>query len=282
MRKIFAIFMVLAIFNAPAHAGDHKAGANNQCFYDSKHDNGKWHYYFCGGTVTSGKTVCAGKTYGGKHRDTDDMAALLTHLETFTFTTGDKESYCCCNGTTTTPGTFVQAGPHGCYTGSIENATKETKDLGNGQTCTKIIRQTVCGEPDIIDCTADDTTCFPNRKRNDRCAPLCTGENMAYASKESNECISCPQTAFQGREQDSDKSGLYHCVKCDPSTEFFDAKTKTCISKTSVKRVSPDALKACWQCPIDDQTKCVQAAEGQNLQSLEAGVKKRCKITTTE
>ena len=251
MRILFTAIIIATLFIPTARAGEHKPGANYQCFYDSNPGSGKWHYYFCdyGGSGTK----CSGKRAGDGG---GDEIKKLKHLETFKFATFPFESYCCC--VTSDQNKFVKATAHGCYTDSYEDAEQIVKDLGNGQTCIKRIRRTVCGTDEIIDCNASDETCRPDRYRNGACAPICIGENMAYESQTSNTCISCPATAYQGPIKEQD--GVYYCKTCDAATEFYDPSTKACVSKSGMTAISTQTMEKCWRCPTDaDRKACMLA-----------------------
>ena len=288
MRKIIPVLIMITAMISTANAGKHQAGTNNtkgtSCFYDSNPGHGKWWYYFCGNHPD---LTCAKK----RSHKSGDKPIKKYDLETFTFETSPTDSYCCCGGTNAKSGIFVKADPnYGCFTEPIEKAEKRITDLGDGTACTSYIRKTVCGADAHIQCTEPDGTCDATQgqiMRNGTCAYLCTGANMAYESHTSGTCVSCPLTAYQGRVQDyrgSNKSnkieGVFYCLKCNSTTEFFDSVNEECVSKNDPRfaMVSTTSLALCWRCPLDKNKECIIQAEQRGRQNMDPAIKSACFI----
>lgn len=257
MKKyIYAIILVLIETLPAAYAGDHKPGndaANNSCFYDSKPGHNKWHYYFCG-TATS---KCAGKKYKGPGSDekkpNNDTRVILKNMETFTFLTNPKDTYCCCISDGKTAGSFIKASnTTNCYTDDAP--TETTKDLGSGQSCKQLTYKTVCGTTVTVGCENPEKECGTGYTwRNNSCAPICSGDQV-YESETSNTCVACETTTSQGISRDKK-----YCKKCDKDSEFFNRETKKCIKKSGLQQYSKDVLRECWQCPTELYKNCVKA-----------------------
>lgn len=222
-----------------AHGGDHIMGTRQECMIDS-YPGSYWHYYYCG----SQDIGCKGHRSAAR-----DQHHTLYDGDKLKFTTGNKETYWCCGGTSTQDGIFVKGD-------NFYTETKTTvKNLGNGAKCNQITRKTVCGETEFIDCDTPDQ-CSPGAiLRNDECVAQC-GDDEVFESAISNKCVTCETTATQGPSKDH-----LTCIKCDKYTEFFDRKNKKCISRDSVKftQYSKEAMQECWRCPRDLFNKCVKS-----------------------
>lgn len=260
MKKyIYATILVLIETLPAAYAGDHKPGndaANNSCFYDSKPGHNKWHYYFCG-TATS---KCAGKKYkgpgSGEKKPNSDTRVVLKNMETFTFLTKPKDTYCCCISDGKTAGSFIKASnATNCYTNDAP--TETTKDLGSGQSCKQLTYKTVCGTTVTVGCETPEKECGTGYTwRNNSCAPICSGDQV-YESEISNTCATCESTPYQGIK------GISHhtkyCKKCNKDTEFFNRETQQCVQKSNLQTYSKDAMRECWKCPDEVYNNCVKA-----------------------
>ncbi|MBD5400788.1 hypothetical protein HDR61_03535 [bacterium] len=287
MNKILIIgAFILIPFISHVYAGEHKAGADNSCFYDSNPGKSKWHYYFCGKEPIdkNNKIKCSGKEYKGADRldgekPNGDMKKQLMNHEVFTFTTKEEDTYCCCGGTSNTAGRFEKAkNTQNCYTD--DKPTEEIKNLGNGKACKMLTYKTVCGDTHTIDCnTPENETCGTGYIwRNNECAPICGGDTV-YESEYTNTCIICKTTVYQGIFGDAQNK---YCKRCDKDTEFFNRTTKQCIKKSTLMAHSKLAIHECWQCPTTNtQKQCVQAVTNHNTTGtpIPDNIKKICNLT---
>ena len=228
MNKILCILMMILLVPTPSFARIKlRAGDNNRCFVNVKDTNRFW---YCG----TQDSTCAGKKLRKYHK-----RWWQYHGEGFD--SGEGRHFWCCGGSTTAQGHYVETWD------PFYSRETVTVDLPNG-TCTYERITNVCGE--VIDepCT-EPTECDAGLiLRNGQCVAPCDG-TTAFASKTSNECVECATTAYQGID---DKTS--ECVRCDSGTQFFDKKTKTCVSKTSssLKKVTAATMKKCYGCPNSD------------------------------
>lgn len=241
MKKIIYIAAIFMMCIGMVHAGDHKMGPSQACFYDSNPGHGKWHYYYCGDQARG----CAGK----KGQSGGDKHYMIYHGNYFNFQTGSRERYYCCGGTMSGMGKFVRADSW-----IVESKTEEKK-LTNG-TCRTVTEKDACGEEYFTDCDTPDTCESGYFLRNKACITACSGVDEVFESDTSNRCVTCETTNYQGISG----SGINaFCRRCDESTEFFDRITKRCVKKSSLAMLAKTAVASCWRCPLDYVLKCTKA-----------------------
>lgn len=253
-RYICAAIIILTTiipFAATATHAYHN-GYNMSCVAEQGYGNKKsatnWAYYWCGPRDSK----CA----GNKQKD-HDKGFYLFHGDSFTFkydtsgrlitTKTDNNTYWCCEGTKETKGHFVAGAKW------IVNEKTETVPV-NGGTCNKLIRTNVCGETYEIECTTPDNCDAGYIMRNGECVKPCE-DGQVWNGETSNTCVTCDVTLHQGPAANRES-----CIKCDEFTEFFNRKTKKCISKTeNMLQYYKQAMRQCWRCPRDLFYKCVKA-----------------------
>ena len=233
MKKILIALSIALISYNPALAAFYGFGTDNACYVETYKRNSFW---FCG----KQEEKCTERKMGKKNN-----RLWQYHGESFSH---DGKKYYCCYGTRTEKGYYVEASKWETY----ETITVQ---LANG-TCTYQKITNACGEITDNPCTKP-TDCTGNTiKRNGECiAPCGTNDgNMAYESATSNKCIECPTNASQGIINDSGTNPI--CVKCNSTTETWDADTKKCISRAEVTKkyhqISSATMKKCWQCPNNE------------------------------
>lgn len=232
------------------------------CFY-RKHGIGT--YIFCGPHFRGMK--CGPKKR--KYNPSFDKAVSYSHGESKEMSDG-KKYWCCTNETNR-----WEEGND--YTTGVEVSAPKQKANSDGtmSVCVTTTKHTVCGDFSSETChNCPATTPF---WRNGECTTFCgqTDYTMAFNGITSNECISCPTTGHQGIaeidaygcnwgagqiwDQSSNKckdrgesdtgptSLLFNvCLKCNPATQFFDTKTKSCVLKSSREQKNKMELKQCW------------------------------------
>ena len=236
MQKILIMFSIALISFNPASAAFQGFGIDNACYVETHKRNSFW---FCG----TQEAKCTGRTMGKNHN-----RQWQYHGESFSH---DGKTYYCCNGTRTEKGYYVEAS-------EWETSETITVQLANGGTCTYVQTTNACGEISGEPCTTPTDCTAPYIKRNGVCIEPCgaTDSNMAYENKTSNTCIECKTTESQGIDTiDNEKI----CVKCNSTTEVWDAKTKKCVSRAEMAQkyhqISSATMKRCWQCPNNETFK---------------------------
>lgn len=254
MNKYISAAVLILIGTLPmAYAGStHKHASDNSCWYESNYGSKKtgdnWAYYFCG--------PAAKKCDGKKHKGHDKLV-LQYHGDKFTFKNSPKETYFCCGGTTSANGHYVRADKW------IVD-TKTEKISVSGGTCNKLTETDACGEIHITECDTPDNCPTGTILRNNECVRQCEGDEV-FESTNSNNCISCETTIYQGPSKDHTA-----CIKCNTTLEFFNRDTQTCIKKTDNKitQYAKETFRECWRCPYELHAQCVKAITAVNKMGL--------------
>jgi len=258
IKHICITSTLIATLIAPYAYAEHKHGPQNQCWRDTKY-NKHWAYYYCG---------AQGAKCDGKKSKGHDTVFWQYHGDSFTFTTSPTETYFCCDGTKTAEGQYVRADRW------IVD-TKTEKVPVEGGTCNKLIQTDACGGQHIIECNEADNCSSDRIYRNGECVKPC-GENEVFASLDSNTCIACEQTPYQGIAEltGTKKSRIFRkhkktikyqaCVKCDKDTEFFDRHTKECVKKETLQMLSMEKMKLCWRCSPEFYKECIKTITDMN------------------
>ena len=276
LLSVLFIGTILTPFMASVYA---EIGNNPACFYAS---GGGGHYHFCG--EFHKHDTCYGHTY----RPAYDKEYGYGHGDKKTM--DDGNTYFCCNKN------GIKKWVLSTDTDWITKTeiTTELKPNSDGTTslCTTTKKYTVCSNesteliPDTqvtecVNCTADAPY-----YRNGVCTTFCgqTDHTMAFESVSSNNCVSCPTTVSQGiaeidgygcnwgagemwdfstakcvvkGDSDAPSTTLFNvCLKCDPATQFFDTKTKSCVPKSSRKQKGKAELRECWTALSTKAYKC--------------------------
>lgn len=101
----------------------------------------------------------------------------------------------------------------------------------------------ICGDEVIVtDCTVPDDCPEGTILRNNECVAPCD-EDSVFESEESNRCIKCETTRYQGIDN------TFKCIKCDRDVEWWDDKNKECVKKSDYTKISRDAMQQCYMCP---------------------------------
>ena len=280
LLSVLFISTILTPLMTSVYAG---IGHNKACFYAS---GGGGHYHFCG--EFHKHDTCGGHTY----RPAYDKEYGYGHGDKKTM--DDGKTYFCCNKNGKKE--WVDSkGMEWITDTQIETGLKSNSD-GTTSLCTTTKKYTVCSVkstesteliPDTqvtecVNCTADAPY-----YRNGVCTTFCgqTDHTMAFESVSSNNCVSCPTTVSQGiaeidgygcnwgagekwdfgsakcvevqGDSDAPSTTLFNvCLKCDPATQFFDTKTKSCVLKSTLKQKGKAELRECWTALSTKAYKC--------------------------
>lgn len=256
MKKIITAISMILCTNV-AFAVQDGFGDQKECYIETHKRDSAW---FCGKHNRKCK-----QEMKNKHN-----VYPLVHGEKFSY--GSVTAWCC-DGTLTETGYFVEAS-------KWETSETITVQLANGGTCTYVQTTNACGEISGEPCTEPTNCTAPYIKRNGVCIEPCgaTDGNMAYESKTSNTCIECPTNASQGIGTIANEK---ICVKCNSTTEVWDAKAKKCVSRAEMAKkyhqISSATMKRCWQCPNNEAFKTCAII----LSLPDADQKKHPQYTTT-
>ena len=238
---------------------------NQACYYAS---GGGGHYYFCGefhkGDTCDGHTYrpAYDKEYGYGHGDKKTM--------------DDGGTYFCCNKNGKK---YWKYDKDIDWITNTKTSTKlKTNSDGTTSLCTTTTKYTVCSEPDPDSVVTECHNCTETAPyyRNGECTTFCgqTDYTMAFEGVNSNNCIECKTTKTQGiaeidmygcnwsagekwdteNNKCTDKGDsetpavtLFNvCMKCNPETQFFDTKTKRCVTKSELPQKNKTELRQCW------------------------------------
>ena len=248
MKIVLPIFCGIFIINQ-TFAGSFFTNSAKECYADTSGINSFW---FCGAQSES----CSGKKarkYNRKH--------WYYHGEYFEH---DGIKYWCCNGSGSGSGTFVESS-------AWSYQAIRTKELTNG-TCNYIVTINICGQVTGTPCTKPDKCNENTVLRNEECIFVCEGTS-AFESYQSNTCVDCPTTNYQGINED------FVCTKCDPELYFFNKKTKKCEPKENFTQYPKSALKKCFMCPDNVYfEQCVFYVSGKQIEDAEK-IKIECKLS---
>ena len=226
MKKI--VFMII-VFGICCDAGAKwgpNFGSGDSCVVEYK--GAKRRFHFCG----KSQDECAGKKvrkYSEQH----------THLHGGGFVSevdGNRKFYCC-NPNNADKGRFVEG--KSWLVGAMYT---EAKQLADG-TCNVAKRLNICGDAVVVtDCSEPDDCPDGTILRNNECVVPCD-EGSVFESEESNRCIQCETTRYQGIDN------TFKCIKCDRDVEWWDDKNKECVKKSDYTKISRDAMQQCYMCP---------------------------------
>ena len=155
-------------------------------------------------------------------------------------------TYWCCGGNESELGKFKQ--------GTNWNQTETiTEQLPDGGTCTWTRTKTICdNEWKGTKCTKPQCPNAGDIFRNGECVTPCV-DGTVFAAPDSNVCIKCETTRYQGIGNDKDYNPT--CIKCDEKTELWINGRGECINKSEMKAYSINDMKKCWRCNGADNFK---------------------------
>lgn len=263
-KSILPLLMLSCLFSNNC-LGAFTSGGNDRskngyptCFVDKSEKD----FYHCRGiadTSWGNNSSCADTSYKANRSKHDAYGTSHGGHRAF-----DGTRYICCR--------------YGQNIGFMKHKTKErfitkvitkeesktTNTDGSITTCWVREKYTVCspyggetspGTPEKVYRTCNTCKAPTTAYRNGECVEYC-GENdstMAYASKSSNECISCETTAHQGIIEDD--NGYNVCQKCNPETELFIDSTG-CVKKSEMVSYDKKAMRDCWMAENSAQYNC--------------------------
>ena len=267
-EKNFLSVLFSALFFAPFVTSVYAEGIthNKACYYAS---GGGGHYYFCG--EFHKLDTCGGHTY----RPAFDTEYGYGHGDKKTM--DDGGTYFCCNKNGEK---YWKKWSDTDWITNTETSTElKTNSDGTTSLCTTTKKYTVCsGEetPDSVVTECHNCTETAPYYRNGECTTFCgqTDYTMAFEGVNSNNCIECKTTKTQGiaeidmygcnwsagkkwdadnnkctdkLDSDTPEVTLFNvCMKCNPETQFFDTKTKRCVTKSELPQKNKTELRQCW------------------------------------
>lgn len=184
----------------------------------------------------------------------------------------------------------------------VKTETK-TKTVAGG-TCSYLVKTDICGnvhsEEDTCktakvssDGTTSSNVSCPDgqyfRVSSKSCAKLCDS-GWAYESAKSNTCVECPENLTQGIVSDTGVNKKNTavdpehkiCLKCNPSTQFFNSVTRECVTKSSLTALSVADLQGkttannlkkekvsdqCWTKSGSEYQDCISAGSGKRVKT---------------
>ena len=238
MNKFLFIVSTFVILPWQCFSGtDYLISSNKDCLaIDRPWPDGN-SVYFCGHTNNSS---CAGVKHGNKKHE-------IMHAGSTNF---NGAKYWCCNGNESSLGTFKQG------TNWTQSETI-TENLPNGGTCTWTRTKTICdSEWKGTKCTRAECPNAGEVFRNGECVKPCTAPNV-WAAADSNNCIECPETRWQGIGTDENYDRI--CVHCNTETELYNNAKGKCFNKSNMQIYTKMDMNKCWKCKGQEKfKKCIK------------------------